>query len=43
MDKAIEIIENKITHLESVLVENKPYWLVIGILKDLIREINEKK
>ena len=42
MDKAIEILEKKIAHLESVLVENRPYWLTIGILKDLIREMQEK-
>ena len=41
MDKAIEILENKIAHLESVLTEHRPYWLTIGILKDLIREIKE--
>ena len=42
MDKAIEILEKKIVHLESLFTEHKPYWLTIGIIKDLIREIKEK-
>jgi hypothetical protein len=42
-NEAIEILEKKIVHLESVFVDAKPYWLVIGILKDLIIELKEKK
>ena len=43
MNKAIEILENKILYLESVLTENKPYTLTIAIIKDLIRELKEKQ
>ena len=42
MDKAIQIIEKKIQHLESVLTTTKPYFVTIGVLKDLIIEIKKQ-
>ena len=43
LEFTIEILENKILHLEGVLTENKPYTLTIAIIKDLIRELKEKQ
>jgi hypothetical protein len=37
----IEILENKIAYLQKV--NEKMFFVSIGILKDLIREIKEKQ